>query len=463
MRTGSIKLVGGQWIATALLSVLIDGTLSAQASQGWAQVSTAGPAPRIEPAMAYDSQRGVTVLFGGQASSTNYFGDTWEFDGNTWTQVSSTGPSPRYRHAMAYDSQRQRTVLCGGARAGLPFSDTWEWNGTTWTQMNSLPGFYAGHAMAYDSQRGRTVMFGGFNSPSSVATWEWDGNSWTQLAGGPPLRKEHAMAYDSQRGVTVLFGGVDPSAVLGDTWEWNGSSWTQVGSTGPSPRQDSAMIYDSQRGVTMLFGGDSAHIFPIALSDTWEWDGSNWIQVIIAGPPVRWGHAMAYDDQRGVTALFGGGDGGFPLGLLQDTWEYGAFATASGFGSGCGSPALALSPIANARPVIGTTAQVSLTNIPAALAFVSAGWSNSMAGSLTLPFSLLPYGMPGCDLLQSAEAIALPVTSTGPGAATFSLPLPNIPGLASLQLYLQGWANAPGVNPANLIVSNGVEWVIGST
>ena len=98
MRTGSIKLVGGQWIATALLSVLIDGTLSAQASQGWAQVSTAGPAPRIEPAMAYDSQRGVTVLFGGDNGSN--LGDTWEWNGSTWTQLSTKGPTAQPNNDM---------------------------------------------------------------------------------------------------------------------------------------------------------------------------------------------------------------------------------------------------------------------------------------------------------------------------------------------------------------------------
>jgi len=43
------------------------------------------------------------------------------------------------------------------------------------------------------------------------------------------------------------------------------------------------------------------------------------------------------------------------------------------------------------------------------------------------------------------------------------LPLPTWAGLIGLEIYLQGWANAPGANPGNTIVSNGVEWVIGST
>jgi hypothetical protein len=47
------------------------------------------------------------------------------------------------------------------------------------------------------------------------------------------------------------------------------------------------------------------------------------------------------------------------------------------------------------------------------------------------------------------------------GTATYSLPLPNWSGLIGLHLYLQGWANAPGVNAGNTIVSNGIDWLIG--
>ncbi|HLQ38194.1 MAG TPA: hypothetical protein VK348_10350 [Planctomycetota bacterium] len=82
--------------------------------------------------------------------------------------------------------------------------------------------------------------------------------------------------------------------------------------------------------------------------------------------------------------------------------------------------------------------------------------------SIPAPLTLAGFGMPGCDLLQSAEAAAQPVSSTGPGAATLSLPLPNIGALVGLQVYLQAWALAPGANPGNTVVSNGLDWFIGS-
>jgi len=258
-----------------------------------------------------------------------------------------------------------------------------------------------------------------------------------------------------------MFGGRRVgSAYLGDTWEWGGSSWTQVSTTGPSARREHAMAYDSQRGRIVMFGGFASTFNE--LDDTWEWDGSSWTQVSATGPSARSTHAMAYDSQRGRTVLFGG-FGSSPY--LGDTWELDnqLLAYALTFGAGCGSPVLDLAPVANARPVIGTTGQAALTNIPSppAIAFVALGWSRTTSGFFSLPLSLAGFGMPGCDLLQSAEAAANPTTATGPGTATFSLPLPGITGLIGLHLYLQGWAVAPGTNSGNTIVSNGIHWYIG--
>lgn len=81
------------------------------------------------------------LLFGGLSSvqaapAPRVFGSTWEWDGKHWTQRQDIGPSPRWLHAVAYDSDRQRTVLFGGlssfAPAGDPtlldrlLGDTWE-------------------------------------------------------------------------------------------------------------------------------------------------------------------------------------------------------------------------------------------------------------------------------------------------------------------------------------------------
>jgi hypothetical protein len=215
------------------------------------------------------------------------------------------------------------------------------------------------------------------------------------------------------------------------------------------------MAYDSQRHKTVLFGG-LVLVWNQLQGDTWEWNGASWAQVASGGPWQRYAAAMAYDNVRGRSVMFGGAFGG----ALADTWEWtGSPGSASLFGQGCGSPPLALSPTAN--PTINTVATVTLSNIPSVVAFVALGWSRTSFGPFTLPLTLVTYGMPGCDLLQSAEAAAQPVTFTGASTATHSLPLPNWSGLVGLRVYLQGWAYAPGTNQGNTIVSNGIEWTIG--
>ena len=416
--------------------------------------------------MAYDSQRGVTVLFGGY--SFGFHNDTWEWDGSSWTQVATTGPWARRDHAMAYDSLRGVTVLFGGQDSNFNrLGDTWEWDGTTWTQVANTtagPSPRRGHAMAYDSQRGRIVLFGGDDANgSSSQTWEWHAGAWQPLpfASGPPARRFHAMAYDSARGVTVLFGGFGNSGDLGDTWEWNGTTWASMSpASAPPARRSHAMVYNSLRGKAVSFGGYNG----VTLGGTWEWDGNSWTGIAITAPSTRDGHAMAYDSLRGKAVLFGGYNNN--SGHLDDTWEFNSqnlLAFALPYGTGCGSPLLDLTPQANARPVIGAVARAALTNIPSqpGISFVALGWSRTTSGGFALPLSLAGFGMPGCDLLTSAETPAVPTTPTGPGTANLNIPLPNNTSLVGLDVYLQGWAVAPGTNPGNTVVSNGVHWGIG--
>src|SRR6187549_3658789 len=118
---------------------------------------------------------------------------------------------------------------------------------------------------------------------------------WTQRAvSGPSARYEHAMAYDAARARVVLFGGREQfplTGVFADTWEWDGSAWLQRQVTGPSARWGHAMAYDVDSQRIVLFGGRG---IAGLLGDTWEWDGSAWAQRI-NGPPARAGHAMAFD------------------------------------------------------------------------------------------------------------------------------------------------------------------------
>lgn len=289
----------------------------------WIRRSLAGPSAREGHAMAYDSRRGVTVLFGGYNGTPN--GETWEWNGATWTLRATSGPAPRYWHAMAYDSRRNVTVLFGGYTASGPANGTWEWDGASWSLRASTgPSARDSHAMAYDSARGVTVLFGGDTANGrDNGTWEWNGASWTLRATeGPSARYGHAMAYDAARSVAVLFGGY-AGAGNGETWEWDGSKWALRATTGPSPRYFHAVEYDTSRGVTVLFGG-----FPSSAdaSQTWEWNGAFWTQQVATGPSARAEFAMSYDaTPRALSAPIK--LGGVHVGNTVDLDEDGAVAT----------------------------------------------------------------------------------------------------------------------------------------
>ena len=79
--------------------------------------------------MVYDRARNVTVLFGGVeccTALTIYFNDTWEWDAASWVRAGVGGPPGREDHAMAYDSRRSITVVYGGHGDDGDQGDTWE-------------------------------------------------------------------------------------------------------------------------------------------------------------------------------------------------------------------------------------------------------------------------------------------------------------------------------------------------
>src|SRR5262249_33462326 len=146
------------------------------------------PGLRDHAASVYDPIRARTVLFGGSRPlGPEVLADTWEWDGTLWfQQTPASSPPARCAHALAFDSQRGRTLLFGGfASAAIRFGDTWQWDGSVWTQLApaTSPPARSSHALAYDSVRDRVVLFGGTSSGSGPAlgdTWEWDGVNWQQ-------------------------------------------------------------------------------------------------------------------------------------------------------------------------------------------------------------------------------------------------------------------------------------------
>src|SRR5262245_43624166 len=101
-------------VACSVLSVCFLFLSSAVSQTTWTQRSTGSPSGRVSHAMAFDSARGLAVLFGGRSGGT-LLSDTWEWNGNYWFQrLPVVSPIARYGHAMVYDAIRSRVIMFGG-------------------------------------------------------------------------------------------------------------------------------------------------------------------------------------------------------------------------------------------------------------------------------------------------------------------------------------------------------------
>jgi hypothetical protein len=160
---------------------------------------------------------------------------------------------------------------------------------------------------------------------AAQSAWSYpEPQRWAQAlpTTAPPPRDAHRMATDLATHRIVMFGGWNGSVYLGDTWEYDGVHWTENVVPGPRARGLHALAYDEARGVTLLFGGVFAPGQSGYLGDTWQYANGVWTQrSSTAFPPRRFDHAMVYDSKRGRIVMFGG-RGSSGASLMGDTWEW---------------------------------------------------------------------------------------------------------------------------------------------
>jgi len=346
-----------------------DATTRRLGPDGWIDVPTAvAPAARTQHSMVYDSVRQRIVLFGGyQYASTGgnqTFGDTWEFDGTNWTQVATVGPTPRWRAAMAFDAARGVTVLYGGTLTGeSSLADTWEWDGVAWTQRfpaGAPPNGLDGATAAFDPTSNRVVLYGGLEWSStpwvtvshfSNEVWQYDGTTWSNVSissSTVPAPAEAAMTWDPVVGAmrvvnrahehwllqaggvwvpqpatptsinldvaSIQYAGPTFGTVAANDWEiwrFDGASWELIPATSPRGRIGAAMSTDLQRQQVVLYGGSTTAGYAM---DTWEWDGANWTERVVATTPgPRTYHSLTYHSASDRSVLIGGNG-------TSDTW-----------------------------------------------------------------------------------------------------------------------------------------------
>ena len=259
------------------------------------------------------------------------------------------------------------------------------------------------------------VQFAGADVVPNNQTWVLGQNNWTQLitANSPPAVFAHAMAYDAGRECLVMFGGLnDQFLAVNETWE--------------------------------LFNGDWTNVTPMD------------------SPEARFSHTLTYDQVTGCMVLIGGGNA---LNVYADPWTLLSTmpATFEPFGTGCpgafGVPTIAVAP--GGLPWVGDDLVVNLGNLPPGSppAFVTIGLSNTTWAGFFLPADLGPLGAPGCTVFASVE-VAIPIPTSG-GTGQLSLPIPDDPSLAGLQIFNQGVVLEPGVNPGGIIVTGAAALTLG--
>jgi hypothetical protein len=340
------------------------------------------PGARGGAAMAYDTDRHVTVLFGGDVSGSaadTWFNDTWEYDGTQWTQITIDGPIPprRSNHAMCYNPVLHQVMMTGGENVGGYLGDSWVYTPTSpghavWTTGPDLPnGLFmvpgrSGHTMVFDEGLQEIVLVGGAvqvsgNEYTRTEIIVYDGVNWQAYPLGGELQDfgfgfangragvaRHMMAYDSDEQRWLLFQGwvgcdqpgtpcnpsTDPTEYpFGDGFASNGTFRNLIYgySLATHARQQGAMVYDKTRKRFVIVGGFNAENTSLNYLDSelelvhtgdtnTPYEASSFFAQgdSTLDSVLLTRHAMVYDAYRQVTIRFGGASGTSRFG---DTYE----------------------------------------------------------------------------------------------------------------------------------------------
>ena len=142
----------------------------------------------------------------------------------------------------------------------------------------------------------------------------------------PPASAGHSLVYADDLGMVLLVNAglgsmTDPPASTPTRlWGWNGTGWLLLDSAGPPVRNLAGVAWDSRRHTLVMHGG--TYDRDRSYDETWEWSRpSGWRRFVGAGPGLRDHTQMAYDPERGRAVLFGG-SGNDPNTAFADTWEF---------------------------------------------------------------------------------------------------------------------------------------------
>jgi len=266
----------------------------------------------LAPALTFDQDRQVAVLFGGAPPAGQLNTGTFTYANKAWTGVGDIAyPSPRSLFTFATDPVNKVIYLYGGVNDVTAFFDFWVYqNGMFHPQLTAGQPTDCGSPIGvYDTDRSKLVVL-----CSGSATWEYDGAKWAQFDAtktAPPPHRFSSLVYDQNLKKTVFFGGLDVSGIyLDQTWTFDGTAWSQVKKNPAPSRTLTSMWYDPILKKTVLYGGLGRLTSESRLTrfdDMWSFDGTGWTQIKpTATPGMRYGAEVGVDPATGHAIVFGG-------------------------------------------------------------------------------------------------------------------------------------------------------------
>ncbi|HTT26276.1 MAG TPA: hypothetical protein VMH90_04870 [Thermoplasmata archaeon] len=315
----------------------------------WVQVTPpTSPSSRDQVQMGYDVRLKEVVLFGGYDPAVVPLGDTWVFHAGVWTNLTpnlTVSPPARWGAGFAYDPQQPAgMILFGGRNTTQFFNDTWLFNGTAWFNLTSGPAPSprgAGVGLAYDAPDHALVLHGGGtgNVPSgSFSPWTRYNDTWafvhghwanrTRAAGpGPGSRSGMVAVYDPVLRGVLYFGGIlqypnGTTATMQDTWSFVHGVWKLLATRGSPPALYApAITWDPTLKGAILFGENTSSGF----DPTYEYRAGAWRNVspvITASPATRGNVGLTFDKADGYLVLFGGDTPPPNYSYRSDTWAF---------------------------------------------------------------------------------------------------------------------------------------------
>lgn len=195
------------------------------------------PSARVGHAMVFDGNRQRVVLVGG-FDGQQVLEDTWTWSESAgWVELCSgscevdpascCGYTARFGHGLAYDSNRGQVLMFGGNDGAADLSSLWTLAANEWKEIvppGASPGARASHSMAFDERSRITVVMGGTRNGQTLDDGLWgyhpETGEWLVATAieQPPTARAFAplVAEATSEQLVLLGGGVTGEQT--DTW-----------------------------------------------------------------------------------------------------------------------------------------------------------------------------------------------------------------------------------------------------